>query len=148
MLAWYYNSNNVNIGLISTWYNSATNGDIMISAINSALSGLSSASARVAVSADNIANQFSRNYKPKTVEQVSLGNSGTKIQVKEVNQATVEINNPADPDADANGIVSMPNVDVANELVNMSIASYDYKANLKSLKVADNMQKYLLDIIS
>lgn len=120
----------------------------MISPISSALSGLNAASNRIAVSADNIANQFSKNYTPKTVLQVSVGNGGVRSEVRDVEPPTTTIFNPSDPDADANGGVQLPNVDLATELVNMSIASYDYKANLKSIKIADNMQKYLLDILT
>lgn len=120
----------------------------MISPINSALSGLNAASKRLEVSADNIANQFSKNYVPKRIEQISQANGGVQVNVKNVEPATTKIINKDDPDADTNGIVEFPNVDVANELVNTTIASYDYKANLKSLKVADTLQKYLLNIIS
>jgi hypothetical protein len=38
--------------------------------------------------------------------------------------------------------------DKANAIVHEDIASYDFKANLKTIKVADNMEKALLDIKS
>ena len=120
----------------------------MVSPINTALSGLSAASRRIAVSADNIANQFSKNYTPKQVDQVSLSGGAVQAIVKDVNPATIPVFNPLDPDADANGTVQLPNVDLANELVNQTIASYDFKANLQSIKAADNLQKSLLDILS
>jgi flagellar basal body rod protein FlgC len=120
----------------------------MISPINSALSGLRAASTRIAVNADNIANQFSKNYTPKRVVQLSQENGGVQVEVKDVNPPKVTVFNPSDPDAGANGTVELPNVDVANELVDNIIASYDYKANLKSIKAADDIQKSLLDIFS
>jgi len=120
----------------------------MLSPISSALSGLNAASNRIAASADNIANQFSKNYTPKAITQVSLGNGGIQSQVRNVEPPTTTIFNPSDPDANADGSVQLPNVDVANELVNITVASYDFKANLKTIKVADNMQKYLLDILT
>lgn len=120
----------------------------MISPISSALSGLNAASKRVAVSADNIANQFSKNYVPQRAGQVSLGAGGIQTIVTPINPPTVTVFNPADPDADANGAVQLPNVDVANELANMMVASYDFKANLKSIKVTDKMQQSLLDILA
>jgi flagellar basal-body rod protein FlgC len=120
----------------------------MISPVGSALSGLNASSRRIAVAADNIANQFSNNYTPSQVDQVSLSNGGVLAREKAVTPDKVQIFNPVDPNADASGLVSMPNVDVANELVSMSIASYNFKANLKSIKVSDEMQKSLLDILS
>jgi len=120
----------------------------MISSVGSALSGLSVASKRVSVAADNIANQFSKNYVPKRVEQVSLVSGGTQAVVRDVRPPTITVFNPSDPDAASNGTVQLPNVDLANELVNLSIASYDFKANIKSIKVADKMHQSLLDILS
>ncbi|MFW0777016.1 MAG: flagellar basal body rod protein FlgC [Rickettsiales bacterium] len=120
----------------------------MVSPINTALSGLAAASTRIAVSTENVANQFSKNYVPKQVDQVTLSAGAVRAVVKDVDPATTPIFNPSDPDADVNGTVQLPNVDLANELVNQSIASYDYKANLQSIKAADNLQKSLLDILS
>ena len=120
----------------------------MLSPIGSALSGLSAASTRVSVAADNIANQFSKDYVPKQVTQVSLQTGGTQARVLDVTPATTPVFNPSDPEANADGTVSFPNVDLATELVNLTIASYDYKANLKSIKVANELHKSLLDIFS
>ena len=120
----------------------------MLSPINTALSGLAAANKRIAVSASNIANQFSKDYVPKRVDQVSLSAGAIQSLVRDVEPATVTIFDPSDPDAAPDGSVQFPNVDLANELVNQMIASYDFKANLKSIKVADNIQKSLLDVFS
>jgi flagellar basal-body rod protein FlgC len=119
-----------------------------MSTIGSALSGLNAASARIAVSADNIANQFSKNYTPKKVDTVSVANGGVQPVVKDVTPATTKIFNSSDPEANADGSVDVPNVDLATEMVNMNVASYDYKANLKSIEVQKNLDQYLLDIFS
>lgn len=118
------------------------------SAINIALSGLNAAETRVAVSADNTANQSStrqlvngqtvdKPYVPQKVDQVSLQGGGTQARVSDVNPASVTV--AGQP---------LPNVDQANEIVQQSLAAYDFKANLKTIKVQDQMQKNLLDIIS
>lgn len=131
----------------------------MVNPINISLSGLAAAAKRVEVSASNIANQAStrtnvdgrienRPYVPKTVDQVSLSTGGTQALVRDVNRPSDRFYNPEDPAADAEGFVQLPNVDTATELVNIKIASYDYKANLKAIKVQDDLQKNLLDIIS
>lgn len=38
--------------------------------------------------------------------------------------------------------------DITDAAVDLKIASYDFKANLKTIKVADNVEKSLLDILS
>ena len=129
----------------------------MVSTVGSALSGLAAASKRVEVSANNLANQSStssvvdgiltdRPYVPQTVDQVSLSTGGTQAIVRDVSPASTARFEPTNADADTSGVVNVPNVDTATELVKMKIASYDYKANLKVLKINDDMQKNLLDI--
>jgi flagellar basal-body rod protein FlgC len=131
----------------------------MVSSINTALSGLAFAGKRLEAGASNIANQFSTKskvngqtvdqpYTPKRVQGVSVEGGGVQSVVTDVTPATTTVFDPQHPDADANGAVQFPNVDIAAELVNQKIASYDYKANLKTIKVADELHKSLLDILS
>ncbi|MFO0389862.1 MAG: flagellar basal body rod protein FlgC [Alphaproteobacteria bacterium] len=131
----------------------------MVNAINAALSGLSAASRRVQVSAANIANQQSTKtvvdgnvvnspYVAQRVKQVSLAGGGVITQVRDVNPTSTPLFDPDDPDADANGFVAYPNVKLENEIVEQKIASYDYKANLKTIKVQQEMEQSLLDILS
>lgn len=134
-------------------------GGNMSTVIGSALSGLAAASRRVEVAATNIANQNStatqvngvttnKSYIPKDVVQISLGAGGVRTEVRDANNPTVKLYDPESLQADDYGFVEYPNVDMAEELVNMQIASYDYKANLKSIKVHDNMTESLLNVIS
>jgi flagellar basal-body rod protein FlgC len=44
------------------------------------------------------------------------------------------IHNPAHPDADKDGYVNMPNVDLPVEMVNMITASRAYEANLRAMQ--------------
>ena len=41
-----------------------------------------------------------------------------------------------------------PKADPAQDLVDIKIAAYDYKANLSAIKVQDKMQQSLLDILT
>lgn len=131
----------------------------MSTAIGSALSGLAVASKRVEVSASNLANQSSTStqingvttnqpYIPKDVVQISLGAGGVRAEVRDANNPVVKYHDPESPQADESGFVEYPNVDTAEELVKMQIASYDYKANLKAIRVADRMEQSLLDMLS
>lgn len=97
----------------------------MVSAINSSVSGLNAAGTRLQVSAQNIANPS----KPKQVNQVSLGNGG--VQAKVSNASSKSSAAPQE-----------------QQLLNLKLASYDFQANLKPIKVQSNMDKSLLNIKS
>jgi len=103
----------------------------MISSVGTALSGLQAATQRVGVAAQNIANASTPGYAVLSTRQVSDANGGVIVDVQ---------SGAAVPDQNS--------VDVANELVGMMTASYDFRANLKTIKITDNMQKSLLDILS
>lgn len=131
----------------------------MVFAIGSALSGLAAAGKRLEVSAANVANQHSTRkkvdgqtvnepYTPQRVQQVSLQNGGVQAVVSDISPATTTVYDPDHPDTGPDGVLKLPNVSVEEELVGQKIASYDYKANLKTIKVAEDMQKNLLDILA
>lgn len=54
--------------------------------------------------------------------------------------------NPTSPDADENGYVSMPNVDVLKEMVDMMTASRSYEANVTALNASKAMYLKALEI--
>jgi len=129
-------------------------GILMVSSIDTALSGIFASSKLLEVSANNLANQFSTQtlqngqisntpYIPQKVDQISLSSGGVLAQVGNVNPATTTV-----PDPQGNGTIQQPNVDTANELIQQHIASYDFKANLKTIQTQDNLLKSLLDIVS
>ncbi|MEZ5690608.1 MAG: flagellar basal body rod C-terminal domain-containing protein [Rickettsiales bacterium] len=131
----------------------------MVDAVGSVLSGLAAASRRLEVSANNVANQQStatqvngvttnKPFIPKDVVQISLGSGGVRTEIRDIDNATVRRQDPDSPQADTEGFVEFPDVDIAKELVDQQIASYDFKANLKSIQVADRLQQNLLDILS
>jgi len=53
---------------------------------------------------------------------------------------------PGHPDADANGMVTLPNVDVAIEMVDMISAARSYESNITILNTAKNMATKALEI--
>ena len=53
---------------------------------------------------------------------------------------------PGHPDADANGFVRMPNVNVVTEMVDMITVQRTYDANISVVNAAKNMQSKVLDI--
>ncbi len=131
----------------------------MIPAMNVALSGLNAAEKRLSVSANNIANinstgrtengeRVSDAYSPQKVVQTSFAEGGVKTGIETLDPSTNPVYAPNDAGADENGITQMPNVSLEGEMVSMKIATYDFKANLKTIKSADDMMKNLLNIVS
>jgi flagellar basal-body rod protein FlgC len=56
------------------------------------------------------------------------------------------VNDPGHPDADADGMVTLPNVNIAYEMVDLITASRSYEANLSVAKNAHQMALKALDI--
>ncbi|MCY9516180.1 flagellar basal body rod protein FlgC [Paenibacillus apiarius] len=54
--------------------------------------------------------------------------------------------NPTHPDSDENGYVSMPNVDMAKEMVDMIAATRSYEANVTALNASKSMIMKALEI--
>lgn len=57
-----------------------------------------------------------------------------------------EVYDPSHPDADANGIVRMPNVNVVEQMVDMMSARRDFDANVAALDSVKTMALRAMDI--
>lgn len=57
-----------------------------------------------------------------------------------------KVYDPGHPDADKDGYVQMPNVDVITEMVNMISATRAYEANVTSINTSKSMALKALDI--
>ena len=120
-----------------------------------AVSGLNVASLRLQVAASNVANarsngplpgtsnpeNFPSAYSPLRVNQVDSLGGATSATVTEVSPPTV-----AAFDADDRGMVASPNVDLADELVQVLLARFNYKANALVIRADAQMSATLLDI--
>lgn len=121
----------------------------MIGAISTALSGLFAASKRVEASANNIANASSagsldpnaqnRPYEALTTVQSTTESGGVTATNIPKKPGFVNAYAPDSPFANANGEVGVPNVDLAEEAVNLKIAEITYKANIATLRTAQEM---------
>jgi flagellar basal-body rod protein FlgC len=123
--------------------------------VTNALSGLEAARRRLEVSAANVANAESdgvlagsagapdapQPYTPLRVEQLPLLSGGTLATTVPVDPRLVRRYAPNSPAANAGGMVASPNVDCAGEAVNQLAATQAYKANLRVLKVAQDLQE-------
>jgi len=74
-------------------------------------------------------------------------NQGVKVsRIQEDQTPNKLVYNPTHPDADENGYVHMPNVDVAKEMVDMIAASRAYEANVTALNATKSMFMKALEI--
>lgn len=80
---------------------------------------------------------------------LSLGTGVRVKQIREVseNEAPLRrVYDPAHPDADEEGYVNYPNVNIVEEMVNMISASRSYEANAKVVEAAKSMALRALEI--
>ena len=79
----------------------------------------------------------------------SQGMTASMVHAKVQNDNSGEgpkIYDPDHPDADANGYVQMPNVNIHEEMVDMILASRSYEANLAAIKYGRKMATQTLSI--
>lgn len=57
-----------------------------------------------------------------------------------------KVYDPTHPDADANGYVTMPNVNVLNEMADMMVATRSYEANVDTFNALKSMFSKALEI--
>ena len=134
------------------------------SAIDISGIGLSAERIRMKVNAQNMANANTqrtpegRPYQRKQVifetalkELVSFeGLNGTGVKVAGIETSKMpfkKVFDPGNPDADQNGFVRLPNVNVVTEMADMISASRSYEANLAVIKAAKSMFMNSLSIL-
>jgi flagellar basal-body rod protein FlgC len=79
--------------------------------------------------------------------QTNTAGEGVKVtKVMEDTSPFKQVYNPTHPDADENGFVMMPNVDVLKEMVDMISASRSYEANVTALNASKSLVTKALEI--
>jgi flagellar basal-body rod protein FlgC len=122
----------------------------MINAIGIALSGMDAAVKKLNASASNIANMQTAGslngtpapYTPVTAVSTSTG-QGVRTDIIPKSDPFSPAYYPDSPFANSEGLVGVPNVDLAEEAVNMMLAETAYKANIATIKTADALQDEL-----
>ena len=129
--------------------------DRVSSPVDVAVSGLKAESLRKNVVANNIANSnttktpaggpFRRQTVSLSADPSAIG--GVTIQGVQGDTLTElkKVLDPADPSADKDGFVLMPNVDLPQEMMSMVMASRAYQANAAVLKKYQEMVDVALD---
>jgi flagellar basal-body rod protein FlgC len=141
--------------------------DNILSGMQISASGLSAERLRMEVTANNIANANSTRsanggpYRRQRVnftammDQFMAGAPNQKTILSGVSVAGIEddpsplpsIYDPGHPDANADGMVLMPNVTLPHEMVDLVTASRAYEANLKSMQTYKEMAEQAITLL-
>ena len=128
----------------------------MFDALEISGTGLTAQRMRMDVTAENLANAQSTNYRRKDVvlQQATFGDAldaaSRGVEVAGVVQDASpgkRVYDPGNPAADAQGYVTMPNVDSVTEMVNLIDSSRSYEANVTAMQTAKTMFSRTLDIL-
>jgi flagellar basal-body rod protein FlgC len=137
----------------------------ILSATDISASGMAGERMRMEVIANNIANaQTTRGengqpFRRKNVVFSSAfdaalnsndvrGMRGVRVVGVEPDQSELPKSyRPGHPDADQDGFVTMPNVEIANEMVDLITASRGYEANLRVMRTFRDMVDRTLDVL-
>jgi flagellar basal-body rod protein FlgC len=82
----------------------------------------------------------------RQLESNSAAQGVRVTKIREDQSPTKLVYNPTHPDADINGYVNMPNVDVTKEMVDMIAATRSYEANVTALNATKSMFVKALEI--
>jgi flagellar basal-body rod protein FlgC len=135
-----------------------------ITGLDSTSSALHAERVRMAIASQNIANANTSkgiDGKPYQRQQVVFesvmaakesaynGNDAQKVQVARIEKDERPprmVPMPGHPDADANGMVAMPNINIHEEMADMIVSSRAYEANLAVVRNARSMAMQTLNI--
>jgi flagellar basal-body rod protein FlgC len=136
-------------------------------AIDASASGMTAERLRLDVISNNIANvnttrtttggPYRRQFvvfEPRQGDASFPRTSGGQLQLNGVRVSGIKqddsplrmIYEPGHPDADADGYVKMPNINIITEMVDMMTASRAYEANVTAVNVAKSMMMKALEI--
>lgn len=134
--------------------------DPLLSASRLASAGLEAQSLRMRVVSENLANAQSTGATPgadpyarKTVTfQAALDRVAgvASVRLREIGTDTAPFrteHDPANPAADENGNVKLPNVNMLVEMADMREANRSYEANLQVIKQARAMVASVIDLL-
>ena len=131
----------------------------LIPGVNVTASALNAETVRMDVVAENIANAYTTHgadgqaYKRKVVSFESmLDPAGSGQQTVQVSKVATDdslgemVFDPSNPDANKDGMVQMPNVNLSTEMVDLMTSSRAYEANLAVIRNARQMATKALSI--
>lgn len=142
----------------------------MFGGINASASGLTAERLRMDVISNNIANANTTRtaeggayrrqivvFEPRTQQNsfasmldsemgAGTGNGVRVVGIEKDNSPTRRVYDPNHPDANKEGYVELPNVNIVSEMVDMITATRAYEANVTAVNSAKNMALKALEI--
>jgi flagellar hook protein FlgE len=107
----------------------------VIAAINAGISGARAFERKVDVSASNVANAITREFKKSRVMLEYDSAGGVSARIERVDSGVREV-----------GAAELPNVDLAEEITEMLLGQWGFELNLKTIRTGDEMLGALLDL--
>ena len=136
----------------------------MFSAFDVSTSGLVAQRARLDVISSNLANiSTTRNergeiepYRPRFVtfqtdDKITTSDGGAGVKVGEFSESAADPiphYAPGHPDANSDGYVMMPNIDMTTEFVDALQATRAYEANIGVIEISKDLGQQMLQIIA
>lgn len=141
----------------------------MFGAIDAAASGMTAERLRMDVISNNIANANTTRtveggpyrrqmvmFQPRNVSQSSFSQifsqqmeAGSGVRVVGIvkdESPTKKVYDPSHPDADNQGYIELPNINIVSEMVDMITATRAYEANVTAVNAAKSMALKALEI--
>ena len=140
----------------------------LFDALDISASGLMAERTRMDVTSENLANAQSTGYRRQDVvlrqagsgfagvldaalgTQAAGGSQGRGVEVAAVvsdQSAQRRVYDPSHPDADAQGYVTLPNVNPVTEMTDLISASRSYEANVTAMQTAKQMFSKTLELL-
>ncbi len=113
----------------------------MTLSVNSNISALNALSTKQSITANNIANSETRDFKGSTTILAEDSNGSVSVITQPVNTPGTMIQQPDGT------LEETSNIDLAREMTDMITTRHAYEANLKALNINTEMEDAVLDII-
>jgi flagellar hook protein FlgE len=119
----------------------------MSDAFSSAISGISSSSARAAVAANNIANANTSGFKASRITVESSGSGQQETHITESTESGSFIPR-SDGLPEGSELEETSNVDLAEEFVQLQISEHGYSASAAVIRTQGEMLGTILDMLA
>ena len=123
--------------------------------VDMAISGMKAQGKNMEVISSNVANIRTTNdgsgqpYRRLEVKLKADKENGS-VDIEKITRDMSEFTkmlDPANPDADSDGFILLPNIDLPNEMINLTIATRAYQANAAVLKRYQKMVETTLELL-
>jgi flagellar basal-body rod protein FlgC len=116
----------------------------MVTSINSSTSALQALSKKMQVSANNVANLYSDDFKKSRALLTEGQNGQVDVDISTVDTPGPLVDDPLSP---TGGLKELSNTDLAEEFSQQIITKNNFAANAKTIQTYDDMLGTVIDIL-